>query len=136
MLVEVEPVVAELEVAAAVAGREDSAASVCTRSVSVWCLEGALSLEVFRRSESTRSACPGQKDDLLMGEEAGGMLTVYAADRPVTFLQAPEGAFEPATKLTVEHCDGVIWWNRGYWEKKQTGSPDTECRPAHPARCQ
>ena len=34
----------------------------------------------------------------------GGMLTVYAADRPVTFLQTLEGVIEPATKLTVEHC--------------------------------
>ena len=31
------------------------------------------------------------------------MLTVYVADKPVTFLQTPEGVFEPATKLTVEH---------------------------------
>lgn len=34
----------------------------------------------------------------------GELLTVYAADRPVTFLQPPEGAFVPATKLTAEHC--------------------------------
>jgi len=63
VLVVVEPVpvlvpveVAELEVGAAVAGKEESFASV-----------------------------------------------VYAADRPVTFLQIPEGVIEPATKLTVEH---------------------------------
>ena len=34
---------------------------------------------------------------------AGKILTVYAADSPVTFLQTPEGVIEPATKLTVEH---------------------------------
>lgn len=44
------------------------------------------------------------KSDVIKDSRDRGMLTVYAADRPVTFLQIPEGVIEPATKLTVEHC--------------------------------
>jgi len=84
VLVVVEPVavlvpveVAELEVGAAVAGKEESFASV-----------------------------------------------VYSADRPVTFLQIPEGVIEPATKLTVEH-----------WYKMPSGAsctiPMTPLEPAN-----
>ena len=45
----------------------------------------------------------GTWSDLIRRERTEEMLTVYVADRPVTFLQTPEGVFEPATKLTVEH---------------------------------
>ena len=41
--------------------------------------------------------------DLIRGERAEEMLTVYVAVRPVPFLQTSEGVTEPATKLTVEH---------------------------------
>ena len=111
MLVVVGPVpvlvpveVAELEVGAAVAGREESFASVYNHEFMVsdfclhWSVEG-----VFRESRvSQRGSNP--RPSLKKAARTREMLTVYAADRPVTFLQIPEGVIEPATKLTVEHC--------------------------------
>ena len=45
----------------------------------------------------------GSNSGLKKGTSTEEILTVYAADRPVTFLQIPEGVMKPAMKLTVEH---------------------------------
>lgn len=55
-------------------------------------------------SKNSHSMSQDLKADLKGATSTGEMLTVYAADRPVTFLQTLEAVIEPGTKLTVEHC--------------------------------
>ena len=99
--------VAELEVAAAVAGREESFASACYHDIMV---NVFLSILVLGPGMIPREWTLSQhvaKTEKINGDRetrVGELLTVYAAERPVTFLQPPEGAFVPATKLTAEHC--------------------------------